>query len=149
MFSGLGVLSQMMVFFTCKNLLVILLQIYRLIVIYQDGKKEQCVDKLNEGIPSREHESSLYTDKERNTRPLKTKQQRVSPEKNPDEDENEMKSISPQEKKGKGSTNRITPTPPETCSADEKKQSWQDSSKPKNPLHPNSVIDTNSPTSEK
>nr|XP_004227132.1 transmembrane protein 26-like [Ciona intestinalis] len=37
---GLNVVSQMMVFFTCKNLLVLLLQIYRLITIYLDPDED-------------------------------------------------------------------------------------------------------------
>lgn len=34
-------ISHMMVFFTCKNTLVIILQVYRLVTIYIDSKKEE------------------------------------------------------------------------------------------------------------
>ncbi|XP_076813234.1 transmembrane protein 26-like isoform X2 [Clavelina lepadiformis] len=44
---GLQIVSQMMVFFICKNMLVLLLQIYRLIVIYMEKDKDEEMDETN------------------------------------------------------------------------------------------------------
>jgi len=56
-YSGLGVISQMMVFFTCKNLLVILLQLYRLIVIYCEKDTGDEEDKID--IQRSQRDSSI------------------------------------------------------------------------------------------
>jgi len=61
LFAGLGIVSQMMIFFTCKNLLVLLLQIYRLIIIYldPDDKDEDGDASSQDSSAKRQHYSDI------------------------------------------------------------------------------------------
>ena len=128
-----------MVFFTCKNLLVILLQVYRLVVIYCESKGNDD----DESTETRECRGSLSFDNDANSINFLPENKNSN---NP-VPKNKLNNYTKKDddKAKHTANNRVSPTPQETRTHPTR-LSWQNDSKKSGSLnHPNALSDPNTP----